>query len=183
MTVAARTLSDQEQRERRIWFRARWERGVAFNRHCHIRVTRWDAEAVEIVLPYAEALSAHEDVFHGGVISALIDTAGAGAVIAGHDFDKGSRLSTVSMSVQFLAPARGREAVAYARCVRRGRRLHFADVDVMTDGRLCARGQVVVSIAGERPGVGEPIAPADPADAEPGNPMYPVGPIDSLTEE
>ncbi|MET7688989.1 PaaI family thioesterase [Streptomyces sp. NPDC005483] len=183
MTVAARTLSDQEQRERRVWFRARWERGVAFNRHCHIRVTRWDAEAVEIVLPYAEALSAHEDVFHGGVISALIDTAGAGAVIAGHDFAKGSRLSTVSMSVQFLAPARGREAIAYARCVRRGRRLHFADVDVMTDGRLCARGQVVVSISGERPGVGEPIAPADPADADPGNPMFPIGPIDSLTEE
>ena len=89
MTVAARTLTDQEQRERRAWFRARWERGVAFNRRCRIRVTRWDADGVEIVLPYAESLSAHEDVFHGGVISALIDTAGAGAVIAGHDFTEG----------------------------------------------------------------------------------------------
>jgi uncharacterized protein (TIGR00369 family) len=166
MTVAARTLTDQEQRARRAWFRTRWERGVAFNRRCRIRVTRWDAEAVEIVLPYAESLSAHEDVFHGGVISALIDTAGAGAVIAGHDFTKGSRLSTVSMSVQYLAPARGREAVAYARCVRRGRRLHFADVDVLTDGRICARGQVVVSISGERPGVGDPIDPIEPLAEE-----------------
>lgn len=65
------------------------------------------------------------------------------------------------MSVQYLAPARGREAVAYARCVRRGRRLHFADVDVLTDGRICARGQVVVTISGERPGVGDPIEPLD----------------------
>ncbi|MEU0641490.1 MULTISPECIES: PaaI family thioesterase [Streptomyces phaeochromogenes group] len=160
MTVAARTLTDQEQRERRAWFRARWERGVAFNRNCRMRMLRWDSDGVEVALPYAEALSAHEGVFHGGVISALIDTAGAGAVIAGHDFQKGSRLSTVSMSVQYLAPARGREAVAFARCIRRGRRLHFADVDVrMPDGRICARGQVVVTISGERPGVGDPIEP------------------------
>ncbi|MER5428074.1 PaaI family thioesterase [Streptomyces sp. NPDC002588] len=164
MTVAARTLTDQEQREHRAWFRARWERGVAFNRLCRIRVTRWDPDGVEIVLPYAESLSAHEDVFHGGVVSALIDTAGAGAVIAGHDFTNGSRLSTVSLSVQFLAPARGAEAVAHARCVRRGRRVHFADVDVLTEGRVCARGQVVVTISGERPGIGDPI---EPLTAEP----------------
>ncbi|MFC4464106.1 PaaI family thioesterase [Streptomyces xiangluensis] len=172
MTVAARTLTDQEQRERREWFRARWERGVKFNRSSGMRVVRWDPDGVEMVLPYAEALSAHEGVFHGGVVSALIDTAGAGAVIAGHDFAKGSLLSTVSMSVQYLAPARGREAVAYARCVRRGRRVHFADVDVMADGRICARGQVVVTISGERPGVGDPIDPIDPTD-----------PIQPLTEE
>jgi len=172
MTVAARPLTDQEQRERREWFRARWERGVAFNRLCRLRMVRWDPDGVEVVLPYAEQLTAHEGVFHGGVLSALIDTAGAGAVIAGHDFQKGSLLSTVSMSVQYLAPARGREAVAYARCVRRGRRLHFADVDVMTDGVVCARGQVVVTISGERPGVGEPIDPIDP-----------IGAIEPLTEE
>lgn len=159
MTVAARALTDQEQRERREWFRARWERGVAFNRRCRMRIVRWDPDGVEMLLPYAEELSAHEGVFHGGVISALIDTAGAGAVIAGHDFSKGSRLSTVSMSVQYLAPARGAEAVAHARCVRRGGRVHFADVDVIADGRVCARGQVVVTISGERPGVGDPIEP------------------------
>ena len=165
MTVAARTLTDQEQLERREWFRGRWERGVAFNRYCRLHVTRWEPDGVEIVLPYTETLSAHEGVFHGGVLSALIDTAGAGAVIAGHDFTKGSLLSTVSMSVQYLAPARGPEAVAYARCVRRGRRLHFADVDVMTAGHICARGQVVVTISGERQGVGDPIAPVDPTES------------------
>ena len=31
----------------------------------------------------------------------------------------------------------------------------------MTDGRICARGQVVVTISGERPGVGDPIEPLD----------------------
>lgn len=34
----------------------------------------------------------------------------------------------------------------------------------MADGRICARGQVVVTISGERQGVGDPIAPADPIE-------------------
>lgn len=165
MTVTARTLTDQEQRERREWFRARWERGVKFNRSAGMRVLRWDPDGIEMTMPFTEALSAHEGVFHGGVVSALIDTAGSGAVIAGHDFTKGSLLSTVSMSVQYLAPARGHEAIAYARCVRRGSRLHFAEVDVrMPDGRVCARGQVVVSISGSAPASATPSNPLPRSD-------------------
>jgi uncharacterized protein (TIGR00369 family) len=151
-------LAEEEQRFRRAWFRERWEHGVRFNRMCRMRVLRWDERGVEIALPYTEPLSAHEGVFHGGVVSALIDTAGGGAVMAGHDFDKGSRMSTVTLSVQFLAPARGPEIVAYALCVRRGGRLHHAEVEVRDrSGTACARGQVVVSISGERAGVGDPI--------------------------
>lgn len=156
--TASVPLSEDEQQRRRAWFRERWERGVRFNRDCGMRVLRWDPDGVEMLLPYAEGLSAHEGVFHGGVVSALIDTAGGGAVIAGHDFTKGSRLSTVSMSVQYLLPAVGAEIVAHARCVRRGGKTHFAEVEVhRPDGQICARGQVVVYIAGERPGVGEPV--------------------------
>ncbi|MEU6752858.1 PaaI family thioesterase [Spirillospora sp. NPDC046719] len=151
-------LSEAEQQERREWFREHWQSGVAFNSDCGMRVLRWEPTGIEMSLPYAERLSAHDGVFHGGVVSALIDTAGGGAVIAGHDFGKGSRLSTISLTVQFLAPAVGTEVVAHARCVRRGGRLHFAEVEVRrTDGSVCARGQVVVSVSGERPRVGEPV--------------------------
>ncbi|TDU01785.1 uncharacterized protein (TIGR00369 family) [Streptomyces sp. 846.5] len=157
-------LTEAGQRSRRAWFRERWEHGVRFNRLCRMRVLRWDDGGVEMALPYAEVLSAHDGVFHGGVVSALIDTAGGGAVMAGHDFDKGSRVSTVSLSVQYLTPARGPELVAYAHCVKRGGRIHYAEVEVQdVEGTACARGQVVVSISGERAGVGEPIA-AQPAD-------------------
>jgi uncharacterized protein (TIGR00369 family) len=150
-------LTEQEQLEKRAWFRDRWEQGVVFNREIGMRVQRWDSDCVEMVLPYTDHLSSHEGIFHGGVISALIDTAGGGSVMAGHDFTKGSRMSTVTIAVQFLKPARGPEVVAHAKCVRRGRRLHFAEVEVLNgDGGVCARGQVTVSIEGERPGVGEP---------------------------
>jgi len=159
MTVTS-GMPQEEQLSRRAWFRERWELGVRFNRMCRMRVLRWDEAGVVMALPYAEPLSAHEGVFHGGVVSALIDTAGGGAVMAGHDFTKGSRMSTVSLTVQYLVPAQGPEITAYASCVRRGGRIHHAEVEVRDrGGQLCARGQVVVSISGERPGVGRPIAP------------------------
>jgi uncharacterized protein (TIGR00369 family) len=150
-------LTEQEQRARRAWFRERWEHGVVFNREIGMRVVRWDPDVVEMALTYTDLLSSHEGIFHGGVISALIDAAGGGAVMAGHDYTKGSRMSTANLSVQYLQPARGPEVVARARCVRRGRRLHFAEVEVHGgDGIVYARGQVTVSIEGERPGIGEP---------------------------
>ncbi|MEV5829743.1 PaaI family thioesterase [Spirillospora sp. NPDC052242] len=155
-------LSEAEQQERRAWFREHWERGVGFNNDCGMRVLRWEPDGIEMSLPYADRLSAHDGVIHGGVVSALIDTAGGGAVIAGHDFAKGSRLSTVSLTVQYLAPAVGPEVVASARCVRRGGRIHFAEAEVhRADGTVCARGQIVVSVSGERPRVGEPV-PSQP---------------------
>ena len=48
-------------------------------------------------------------LFHGGVLAARIDTTAAGAVMAGHDFREGSRLSTVSLAIQYMAVALGEE--------------------------------------------------------------------------
>ena len=144
-----------EQERRREWFRVHWTDGVPFNQHCGIEVRRWDAEAVELFLPYAQMLSAHDGIFHGGVISALLDTTASGAVMAGHDFTKGSRLTTISLSVQYLSVAPGEDLLAAARCTRRGRSVHFAQAQACgaISGQLVATGQVAVSICGERPGV------------------------------
>ena len=147
----ATPLSPEEQARRSAWFRHHWESGVAFNRTCGITVRRWGPDGVEMVMPYSDELSAHAGVFHGGALATLIDTAGGAAVMAGHDFNLGSRLSTVSMSVQYLAAARGETVVAVAQCTKRGRQTHFAEVMVrMESGVAVAQGLVTVTIVGER---------------------------------
>jgi acyl-coenzyme A thioesterase PaaI-like protein len=140
------TLTEQERRE---WFREHWARGIPFNKYCcGIEVRRWDDEAVELFLPYADVLSAHGGIFHGGVVAALLD--------------KGSRLTTISLSVQYLSVAPGEDLVAAGRCTRRGRSVHFAQAQACgaASGKAVAIAQVAVSIAGERPGV--PWRPAEP---------------------
>jgi uncharacterized protein (TIGR00369 family) len=148
------TMRLTEQERRREWFREHWTQGVPFNKHCGIEVRRWDAEAVELFLPYSDQLSAHGGIFHGGVVAALLDTTASGAVMAGHDFTKGSRLTTISLSVQYLSVALGEGLLATARCTRRGRSVHFAQAQACgaASGKVVATGQVAVSISGERPG-------------------------------
>ena len=147
-------LTDEEQQFRRDWFRRHWEQGVAFNQHIGIRIQRWDPDGVEFYLPYADHLSAHSGIFHGGVVAALLDTCSTGAVIAGHDFNRGSRLTTITMSVQYLSVAPGEDLLAIGRCTRRGSSVHFAEAVATgaSSGKELARAQVSVSIAGERPG-------------------------------
>jgi uncharacterized protein (TIGR00369 family) len=147
-------LSDEEQRKRSEWFRDHWQNGVAFNRQCGIRVERWGADGVEFYLPYADNLSAHTGIFHGGVVAALLDTTASGAVIAGHDFNRGSRITTISMSVQYLRVAPGEDLICVGRCTRRGRSVSFGEAEARgaKSGKAVATGQVAVNIAGERPG-------------------------------
>lgn len=147
-------LTDEEQQHRRLWFREHWVDGVAFNRRCKMRIIRWDEDAVEIALPYADDLSAHDGIFHGGVVGALLDTTATAAVIAGHDFNRGSRLTTISMSVQYLSVAPGEDLLCEGRCTRRGRAVSFAEgiARGATSGKPVASCQVAVSVAGERPG-------------------------------
>jgi uncharacterized protein (TIGR00369 family) len=148
-------LTELQQQERREWFRDHLQHGVLFNRFCDLEIRRWDSDQVEFHLPYADNLSAHFGVFHGGVICALIDTCGSGAVMAGHDFNKGSRLTTVSLAVQYLSVSAGEGALAVATCSKRGRNLHFSEVEVYaaTSGKRLASGQVTANVAGERYGV------------------------------
>jgi uncharacterized protein (TIGR00369 family) len=147
-------LSPEQQERRRAFFQKHWTEGLAFNATMGVSVVRWDPEVVELEIPYSDALSALEGIFHGGVLSALIDTAGAGAVMAGHDFNLGSRLSTISLSVNYLSAASGSKVVASARCTRRGRTTHYASVDVRTDdGKLVAQGIGAYLISDERGGL------------------------------
>jgi uncharacterized protein (TIGR00369 family) len=137
------------QDETREWFRRHWQDGIAFNRLCGFDVVDFTSDVVRIRATFRPGLSAHEKIFHGGVLATLIDTTGSGAVIAGHDYSLGTRLTTVSMTVNYLSVAPGEDIVAEGVCTRRGRSLNFAQVVVTSaSGKRLAEGMLTVNIAG-----------------------------------
>ena len=165
------TLSQRRQDEIREWFRKHWQEEVAFSRLCGFEIVDFGPEVVRVRAAFRPELSAHEKIFHGGVLATLIDTTGSGAVIAGHDYSLGTRLTTVSMSVQYLSVAPGEDIVAEGRCTRRGRSLNFAQVVVSSEsGKRLAEGMLTVNITGHRQGLSVRDEPAtdSPAYEEPG---------------
>ncbi len=150
------TLSPDENRARDAWFREHWSHHIPFNREIGLTILEWEPGAIRGRLEYADRLSAHDGIFHGGVLAAALDTMGTGAVAAGHDYNLGSRFTTVSMTVQYMAVAPGEpEVFVEGRCVKRGRRLNFSSSRVVTaDGRTLAEAILTVSAAGERARVG-----------------------------
>src|SRR3954466_13230700 len=76
---------------------------------------RYDPDNVTIRLPFREDLTNDGTYYHGGVIASVIDTAGAAAAWSNHDFDKGARASTVSMSVQYVGACKQSDLLCNAR--------------------------------------------------------------------
>lgn len=140
--------------ERRAWFREHWQNDVAFNVHLGFDILKWEPGLVITRVPFDPRFTAHEGIFHGGLVATLIDTTGSGAVISGHDYDLGSRLTTVSMTVNYMSVAPGEDIIAEGVCTRRGRTMNFARVEVTSvSGKLLAEGLLTVNISGKRPGV------------------------------
>jgi uncharacterized protein (TIGR00369 family) len=82
--------------------------------------------------------------FHGGVISGLADLAAGGAVTT--TLPPGRAVVTISLHVNFLAPAKGERLVAKGSVVKAGGTVGVASVEVVTlDGgqeHLCATATV-----------------------------------------
>lgn len=86
----------------------------------------------------------HQGVVHGGVLSALIDSAGAWAFALTHE----ESLRTINLAVQYLSPVPPQtfRLSAQGTVVRAGKRIVIADVLVSRDGaEEVARGQVIYS--------------------------------------
>lgn len=104
-------------------------------------------DGVTVRMPFSGTVDNGGGTPHGGAIASLVDTAGAAAVWAGHDFANGSKASTVSLTVNFVGAGRDRDLVATARVVRRAKELAFAEISVATDeGRAVASGVLVYRI-------------------------------------
>ena len=150
-------LSPEEVEARTTWFENHWRKHVPFNNLVGLDITDWEPGFVRARLPFQEQLSAHDGIFHGGVLATAIDTIGMGAVVAGHDFNLGSRFTTVSITIQYMAVAPYEDVLIEGRCSKRGRRLNFTRATVLTEaGKVLAEGMLTVSASGERPRIDQP---------------------------
>jgi len=103
-------------------------------------LTRVEPGAVEIEVPFRAELTQQQGFFHGGVTTAIVDTAcGYSALTL---MPAGSEVLTVEFKINLFAPARGDRLVARGRVLRSGRTFTVCHGDayaVTADGEVhCA---------------------------------------------
>ncbi len=109
-----------------------------------MRVEEASPDFCRMRLPFRPALLRNGGVMHGGAIAALLDTAGVMAIKAGVEPEIKEGIPTITMTVNYLAPARETDVLAEARIIRRGRSLIFVEVKALSSsGELLATAQVV----------------------------------------
>ncbi|MCK9552653.1 PaaI family thioesterase [Aquamicrobium sp.] len=91
---------------------------------------------VAISLGFRAELGYHpeEDIFHGGVLAALADIAGYASVAIWST----ASTPTISLNVDYLAPARGPELIARASVRRLGRSISRSDIEILANEKLVA---------------------------------------------
>lgn len=124
----------EEQQQRRRAAIAELFPSTPFMGLLDIRFDRYEPDDVVVRLPFDERWTNDGVVYHGGIIATMLDTAGAAVAWSNHDFDRGSRASTVSMTVQYLAAARSSDLIVQAHTVKRGRDLIFTEITARDDG-------------------------------------------------
>ncbi|MBM4369591.1 MAG: hotdog fold thioesterase [Deltaproteobacteria bacterium] len=130
-----------------------FEEQIPFNLHLGMKVERLGEGGVRLRVPFADHLvgDPFRPALHGGVTSALADTAGGLAVFARVGLLT-CRVATVDLRVDYYLPARLCDVVAEAEVVRIGNRVGVARILVRQpgdDGQLgepIAEGKGVYSI-------------------------------------
>jgi uncharacterized protein (TIGR00369 family) len=109
---------------------------------------RYEPDDVTVRLPWREDLTNDGAYFHGGVVAAVLDTTGAAAAWSNHDFEKGSRAATVSMTVQYVGATKRSDLVCHGRTVRRRKELVFTEITATdSDGTVVAHAVQTYRIA------------------------------------
>jgi uncharacterized protein (TIGR00369 family) len=102
---------------------------IPFNKVLGLRVVEVDRGRVRLEVPFRPELIGDplRQAIHGGVISALADTAGGAAVWSGVD-DARARVSTIDLRVDYLRPGKPETLICEGSAVRLGKRVGVADM-------------------------------------------------------
>jgi uncharacterized protein (TIGR00369 family) len=120
-------LSEQEQQAMRQAV-PKTMLGTPYLAWLGLHFERYEPDEVVMRLTFRPELTNDGTYYHGGVVAAALDTAGAAAAWSNHDFNKGTRASTVAMSLQYVGAAKKSDLVCHGRVVRRGRELTFTEI-------------------------------------------------------
>lgn len=126
------------------------EQDIPFNRVLGIEVAALRSGFARLEIPFRPELigDSHRPAIHGGVLSALIDTAGGAAAFTQVNLPD-DRVSTIDLRVDYLRPGEARRLVAEATVTRMGNRV--ASVDIVCfhpdqPDRLIATGKAVYNV-------------------------------------
>jgi uncharacterized protein (TIGR00369 family) len=109
---------------------------------------RYEPDDVTIRLPWRADLTNDGAYFHGGIVASVVDTTGAATAWSNHDFDKGTRAVTVSMTVQYVGATERSDLVCHGRTVRRRKELVFTEITATdSDGAVVAHAVQTYRIA------------------------------------
>jgi uncharacterized protein (TIGR00369 family) len=112
-------------------------------------IESYEPDHAVVRVPFRSELTNDGVYYHGGVVAAAIDTAGACAAWSNHDFDKGTRASTIAMTVQYVGACKQSDLVCDARTVKRGKELVFTEITATdAEGKVVAHGVQTYRIAG-----------------------------------
>jgi uncharacterized protein (TIGR00369 family) len=123
------------------------EQHVPFNKHLGIQGESVESGRAVLVLPVKPEFvgDPRRPALHGGVLSALIDT--AGGMAAWSALGAAESVSTVDLRVDYLEPAGLRGHLrAEAVLVRKGNRVCHVRVRLTQEGQLVAEGTGVYNI-------------------------------------
>lgn len=102
----------------------------------------------EIVLKYRDDLATLGQTVHGGAIATLADVAATAAAWADNTVPDKVGGSTVSLTVDFVAPAVGKDLTAVGRVIRRGKRICTCEVDVVdSESQVVAKALATYNFA------------------------------------
>jgi uncharacterized protein (TIGR00369 family) len=123
---------------------------IPFNRYLGMKLTRAAIGFVRLEVPFRPELVGDplRPALHGGVLSALADTAGGAAVWSGVE-DERARVSTIDLRIDYLRPGKLELVAAEAQVVRLGNRVGVVDMRIFhpsAESETIATGKGVYNV-------------------------------------
>jgi|SRR5215217_5026057 uncharacterized protein (TIGR00369 family) len=142
------SLTDEQQHRRRQAVVERMP-STPYMAWLGIVFERFEPDDVTVRLPFRDDLTNDGTYYHGGVIAAAIDTTGAVAAWSNHDFEKGTRASTISMTINYVGAAKRSDLICHGRTVRRRKELTFTEITATdSDGAVVAHAVQTYRLGG-----------------------------------